>query len=200
MVGFLLYQTKCKARIPPFLALLGWIAATASGLAVLYGLYDHTTGNPMDVDTAAFYNAMNRPVWGAVVCWVIFACASGYGGPINTFLSWSWLLPLSRLCYSAYMVHIPVLNYYFQIQRTQFYMNDTNLIFSFLAVLWVTFFVAFINSMAFEGPFLGLEKLVLAFMAWVGRLVCRPFKGRSSRNCICSSNSRAQSSTIWHCN
>lgn len=62
------------------------------------------------------------------------------------------------------------MGYFYDIQRLPFYLDDNNIVFSFLAVLWVTFFVAFATSMAFEGPFLGLEKLVLAFFGWVGSL------------------------------
>lgn len=41
--------------------------------------------------------------------WIIYACHTGIGGPLNTILSFSLLLPLSILSYSVYLIHmIPV--------------------------------------------------------------------------------------------
>ena len=168
MTGYVLYKTQCKARIHPAVAVIGWMFATVVGLSVMYGLYGHYNGHPQSEDTAAFWNSIHRPAWALSICWVIFACANGYGGPINTFLSWNWLLPLSRLTYCAYMVHWPVMDFFLYTQREPFYVNNNNIVFSYLGILWVTFFLAFINSMTFEGPFLGLEKLVMAFFGWVG--------------------------------
>merc|ERR1711941_38940 len=71
-----------------------------------------------------------------------------------------------------------VINYFFRIQRVPFYLNNINMIFAFLAILWITFFLAFIASMAFEMPFLGLEKLIFAFLGWVGSLF-KKSKGNS---------------------
>jgi hypothetical protein len=66
-----------------FVNLLGWAVAAASASAVLYGLYDTVKPvNPVELskEVTALYNAVNRTVWGAAVCWVIFACATGNGG------------------------------------------------------------------------------------------------------------------------
>ena len=62
---------------------VGWAVALAVGLAVVYGLYENNNGHPVSTDVAALYNALNRIAWGAAVCWVIFACATGYGGEIH---------------------------------------------------------------------------------------------------------------------
>lgn len=66
-----------------FVNLLGWVVAAASASAVLYGIYDTVKpDNPVELskEVTALYNAVNRTVWGAAVCWVIFACATGNGG------------------------------------------------------------------------------------------------------------------------
>ena len=36
----------------------------------------------------------------------------GMGGPINTILSWRAWVPLARLSYCIYLVHMTVLSYY----------------------------------------------------------------------------------------
>jgi hypothetical protein len=60
--------------------LIGWAIATGTALLVLYGLYDDMNGERLSTDVAALYNTVHRTIWGACVAWVIFACATGYGG------------------------------------------------------------------------------------------------------------------------
>ena len=119
---------------------------------------------------SALWNAVHRSVWGLVISWVIFACASGHGGPINTFLSWPFLLPFSRLSYCTYLVHLCVVYYHGLVQRTPFYAHLPNLIFAFLGILVVSFLLGFAVSMAFELPFMNLEKIVRAGLSWVTTL------------------------------
>lgn len=136
--------------------LLGWALAATCASAVLYGLSGAFRGEHLlSVEESAVYNALHRSVWGAAVCWVIFACATGNGGLfhvnlrfctlinfkvellievkmfllfapgfINTLLSWSAFVPLSRLTYASYLVHLIVM-YVFNLSRTRpFYMTD----------------------------------------------------------------------------
>ena len=53
------------------------MAATAINMAVLYGIHDVTYMSP---DVAAFYTTMQRFSWSIGIAWVVFACATGYGG------------------------------------------------------------------------------------------------------------------------
>ncbi len=74
---FILISLACLFQS---LAVVGWIVATASSLAVIYGLIDYARGATPSKGLSAFYNAVSRSVWGAGVAWVIFACARGCGG------------------------------------------------------------------------------------------------------------------------
>ncbi|GFN98494.1 nose resistant to fluoxetine protein 6-like [Plakobranchus ocellatus] len=96
ITGYVLYKTDCKVHMSRIAACVGWAFAWAVGLAVVYGLFENTNGHPVSTDVAALYNALDRIAWGVAVSWVIFACATGYGGFINTILSWKALIPLSR--------------------------------------------------------------------------------------------------------
>ena len=61
--------------------LVGWCVATATAMAVLYGLYGHYNPyKPMDWHLAASYMALQRFSWSLAVAWVAFACINGYGG------------------------------------------------------------------------------------------------------------------------
>lgn len=60
-----------------------WGVFTAVASSVLYGVYDHYNGKPFSTEVASLYNAVHKTAWGAAVCWVIFACATGNGGDMN---------------------------------------------------------------------------------------------------------------------
>jgi peptidoglycan/LPS O-acetylase OafA/YrhL len=99
-------------------------------------------------------------------------------GLVNTFLSWTFFIPLSRLTYISYLIH-PMVLYYFQYNAHQMlYVNDSNVVgiqdldtascFSFqLQVLYaggVTFYtiaLSFIITLIFEVPFQALEKAII---------------------------------------
>ena len=57
-----------------------WALAAGAALAIVYGLHGPINDDPLSNEISALYNATHRTVWGACVCWVIFACATGNGG------------------------------------------------------------------------------------------------------------------------
>ncbi|XP_048774648.2 nose resistant to fluoxetine protein 6-like [Ostrea edulis] len=161
LFGYLLFKTKGKVRIHKILNLMIWLVAAVLACLVLYGLHDAVNYNPLSDGVSALYNATNRTVWGACVCWVIFACATGNGGFVNTLLSWSPFGPLARLSYCVYLVH-PVLMYVdYYSSRVPMYLTDFSGIYLFLGNLVLSNMVAFVASLAFEAPMMGLEKVLL---------------------------------------
>ena len=60
--------------------ILGWAIAVGVGFAIVYGVYDDTGIPQWNNHLSALYHATHRTAWGAAVCWVIIACASGNGG------------------------------------------------------------------------------------------------------------------------
>ncbi|CAC5402097.1 unnamed protein product [Mytilus coruscus] len=158
--GYLLYKTDLKLKMNRFLNLFGWLIATVSACAVLYGVYDDVNGSRESRDVSSFYITVHRTVWGAAVGWVIFACAHGYGGYVNTVLSWKGFIPLSRLTYCAYLVHPPVIYYYLSTRRRLIHLSDIEIIYEFLGHLGLSYAAAFLASLAFEAPMMGLEKVI----------------------------------------
>ncbi|KAL8567086.1 hypothetical protein ACOMHN_027513 [Nucella lapillus] len=127
MAGYVLSRCECKLRINKFLNLFLWLSAAGTAMGVLYGLFHASKGHPLTVEVAAFYSAVHRTVWGACVAWVVIACCTGNGGFVDTVLSWSGLVPLSRLTYCIYLLHIMVMDLYMMNQQSLFYMSDINI-------------------------------------------------------------------------
>jgi len=104
--GFLLYKTaNQKIKLSKLVVMAGWLASTGIALATIYGIipwFDPAVEVPKGL--GAFYAGSHRFGWGIVISWIIFACSRGYGGPVNTFLSWKAFIPLGRLSFCAYLI------------------------------------------------------------------------------------------------
>lgn len=159
--GYILYKLDCKLKINKILNLCIWLGAAGVACAIVYGLYGPIKqDNPLSNDVSALYNATHRTMWGICICWVIIACATGNGGYINTLLSWKGLIPLSRLTYCAYLVHPSIMYLYYNSIRKQTELTDLTCIYLFFGHLVLSYMVAFVSSLAFESPMMGLEKVI----------------------------------------
>lgn len=72
----------------------------------------------------ALYTSLSRIGWALALAYVIYACVHGYGGPVNWFLSLSFWLPLSRLSYSIYILHFPVIFIIMASAQTPYYLTE----------------------------------------------------------------------------
>ena len=162
LTGFLLQHTNCRIQMRKFTVLVGWFVATGSALAVLYGLYSYQhNGTKMSGVATGFYKSLSRTVWSLSLSWVVIACASGYGGPVNFVLSWKLWAPLGRLTFAAYLVH-PIIIITYQITlMTPIHFTDLILIYLFVSNLVFSYLFGYAVSMFVEAPMMGLEKLLL---------------------------------------
>jgi peptidoglycan/LPS O-acetylase OafA/YrhL len=85
-----------------------------------------------------------------------------YIGIINKILSWSAWIPLSRLTYSAYLVHTMIIIYYFATKNHLFHLEDLGMIYMFLSHVVFSYSIGLFISLFFEIPFIGLEKFIFS--------------------------------------
>ncbi|XP_025084527.1 nose resistant to fluoxetine protein 6-like [Pomacea canaliculata] len=148
-------------------AALGWLVAAAAGLTCVYVMFDNvknfyqTFQGAWNMDQYTAYETLSRPVWACAVAWVIFACCSGSGGFVNTFLSWSGWTPLSRLTYGVYLFHLITFFVLLANRITPFHASTWTMTDMTVSVTVLTFMVSFVFSLLVESPTLGLEKLLL---------------------------------------
>ena len=108
------------------------------------------------------YGGLHRAAWGLALGWLIFACCRGYGGWINDFLSWGAFVPLSRLSYIIYLMHIFVTQF---VESIMFYYipgTNTMMTILFLSILTYSTAVSAVIYVCIEMPWLSTEKLLLA--------------------------------------
>ncbi|RUS71521.1 hypothetical protein EGW08_020719 [Elysia chlorotica] len=158
--GYALYRINGRrVKMHWVLVVLGWGVSAATALAVLYGLKDYFDGEQINLHVAAAYNALSRTAWGLSVAWVIFSCVTGHGGVVNKFLSWSVWVPLSRLTFVVYLIHIIVLLIWGSMAQSPFHIDDITIVMLYLATLMGTYALAFVFSVLFESPVMALEKV-----------------------------------------
>lgn len=140
---------------------LGWVVAIAVNLTILYSTWPAYLGYlPSNVE-ASLYGSLARTVWAIGLSWLTFACISGYGGFVNTILSWRALVPLSRLTYCAYLIHPVVMAIFYGSREISFDFSPFLLFYFVLGNLVITYLLAFVLSVLFESPFISLEKIFL---------------------------------------
>ncbi|OWF37179.1 uncharacterized protein LOC110440531 [Mizuhopecten yessoensis] len=150
-------------KLPLWSATIGWITAIIIGVFVVY--INYTKYQP-DVeewtrDMEAAYEAIGRPLWCLCVAWVIYACFTGRGGLINSFLSWRGFLPLSRLTFAVYLVHPIWMVFFMYTKRDLVYLlNDYGMTYLFIGHSVMSFGIAFLVAVLFEKPFCNLARAV----------------------------------------
>ena len=97
-------------------------------LTVLFGTREYIrTGRHGSEVAAMMYNAFSCSAFSLAICWVIVACSTGYGGPVNAVLSSAPMVVLGRLTYIAYLLVNYVLYVVYSYQEMGLYANLVNI-------------------------------------------------------------------------
>ncbi|XP_060080532.1 uncharacterized protein LOC132559918 [Ylistrum balloti] len=158
------YEERGTKRLPLWSAIIGWLSAIVIGIFVVY--INYTKYRPelgeWNRNMESAYEALGRPLWCFCVAWVIFACFTGRGGLINSFLSWPGFLPLSRLTFAVYLVHPIWIVFYMYSSRSLIYLlNDFGMTYLFIGSTVLSFGLAFLVAVAFEKPFCNLARAII---------------------------------------
>ncbi|KAL9976510.1 hypothetical protein ACROYT_G013819 [Oculina patagonica] len=162
-LGYVFHLQKDSTKKPNWVIMLvGWCVAIALALSVVYGPYKSIKQPrvPFTKFENIMYGTFSRFAWGLALAWVVYACHRGFGGLVNRILSAHLWIPLSRLTYTAYLVHPIVLFTFFASFETVLAYSDLHLAFYFAGTVSLSYSVAFIVSVCVEFPMLQLEKLL----------------------------------------
>ncbi|GFO24199.1 nose resistant to fluoxetine protein 6-like [Plakobranchus ocellatus] len=162
-LGYFLFKTKSKFKMPKALVALGWLLAIGGGLTLVYVTHDNlkefSIVNPTWSDNQMnALDIVSKPLWALCIAWVILACVNGYGGVINSILSWTAWVPLSRLTFGTYLIHPMVIFYFNNNRRTVAYFTYHFVIERFLATALLSFAIAYVLNMLIETPVRNLIK------------------------------------------
>ena len=167
VLGYILYkQWKIKfnfwVRLGIYIAL--WMIAVASCMIIVFGQYQTWHGHPFSKSENVMYFMFSHTVFSIGIALIIYACHNGFGGVINSILSWSFWIPPSRLTFMAYLSHPIVLDLIFGTMRFRFIYTDWILILYFSAAVLLTYTVALALAVIVEYPLANVENAVYKFI------------------------------------
>jgi hypothetical protein len=77
---------------------------------------------------SALYNSLHRLGWAIFTGWLVLGCVTSTGNPLKSFFNASFLIPLSRLTYCAYLTNGFIELYLAASVRTSKYMSIPSLV------------------------------------------------------------------------
>ncbi|GFU13148.1 nose resistant to fluoxetine protein 6 [Nephila pilipes] len=154
LIGFLLAHYVYKRRMnktakeSKLTLLCGWIISTVLMGIFVFALY----GRDVTTWDIAVYNGVKEIFFSCGFGWIVYVCVTGQAGILNTFLSWKYFAPLSRICFSAYLINfIIIIRYYFQADKLETPIL-LPLVYQMAHVFSLTFLFSFLISLIFEFP------------------------------------------------
>uniref|UniRef100_A0A8D8A1J5 Nose resistant to fluoxetine protein 6 n=1 Tax=Culex pipiens TaxID=7175 RepID=A0A8D8A1J5_CULPI len=134
ILGYVLHRIKRRTiTIPTIYVTLGWLTSLGILIACIVCAYETNQPHPHPSATLldTLYGTTRHVLWACSVAWIIFACTTGYGGPINTLLSATFWQPFVKLSYCLYLLHLPLQIFLTGRQRTVRHFSDLEAIHSF---------------------------------------------------------------------
>ncbi|KAK9880602.1 hypothetical protein WA026_011841 [Henosepilachna vigintioctopunctata] len=129
--------------------------------AILTGAVFYNPYHPYNAIESGIYAALHRVGWAAGCSGLLFVASFGHATPIKKILTWYPWIPLSKLIYSAYLIHMQ-----FQLRAAATFMNPRRIgIFDTVSLalsdMVLSFISALILYLAIEAPLRNIFKELL---------------------------------------
>ncbi|KAL5273210.1 hypothetical protein ACFFRR_000150 [Megaselia abdita] len=160
-LGWFMFQKRGQRIRMGWMAVAGgWTLCLALLAICIFALYPSNLDGAHKLTSveSAFYIAFSRIAWPLGLSWLVFACTYGYGGFVNTFLSWSIWEPFSRLSYCVYLIHLIVETAHGGVTRSSTYFSDFEMVNRFWGDFGITLLISIVVYLVFEAPMAGVEK------------------------------------------
>lgn len=160
-VTFIFAEQYGKVNISKTIQALFWCIALSCGLSCVFMKLEWNINSERPSETKRMFMAfIDRILWSVCIVWFWFTCTTGRGGFLNRFLSWNGFVPLARISFGVYLIHLPFYNLMHRISRERrFYSHFTLVSNCFLVLVW-SYLLSYIQCVACELPVAHLEKLV----------------------------------------
>ena len=163
VLGFVLYK-KWKVKLKFWMCVCFysalWIIAGTCCLTMVFGEYQTWNGHPFTKSENILYYMFSRTIYSIGIALMIYACHNGFGGIINSFLSWSFWVPLSRLTFMTYLCHPIVLSLMYGTMRFRFIYTDWTLVVLFAAAFILSYCLGLLFAIVIEYPLANVESAV----------------------------------------
>ncbi|KAL4704134.1 hypothetical protein ACJJTC_003419 [Scirpophaga incertulas] len=167
LTGYILHRIQvAKYELSRPVKVFGWLICLFLGAVSVFSVtIFYQDWYTYDRIESAAYTSLHRLAWGISNGWLIIACATGNGGVMSKLLTWKFLVPFSRLTYSAYLMNgIIELSYVGQL-RHPLHISLINVMFTSVSHITFTFILGALLCITFESPIHGIEKILLRMFA-----------------------------------
>lgn len=142
--------------------LCAWILSILTLLCAVFGWYPFYQTNPQTTSLEfGLFVALSEIAWPIAVCYIIFACARGYGGPINSLLSHPLWQPFSKLSYAVYLIHDPLIQVVSSTNTVEIF-EELKTFQLFIEVCALSVLLAIPATLAFVSPLDTIDKLIFS--------------------------------------
>ncbi|XP_077536503.1 nose resistant to fluoxetine protein 6-like [Haemaphysalis longicornis] len=148
-------------KISKLLQLGLWLISAACGLTAVLIMYDWNRGEHPPEWAKLSFAFSDRLLWSVWLAWLTFACSTGRGGYICTWLSWSAFVPLSRLSFGVYLLHVPYYYIRLNITRERIFFSHYSMVTQYFGALVASYLLSYILFVSCEAPTGRIEKLLL---------------------------------------
>ncbi|CAN7992638.1 unnamed protein product, partial [Ixodes hexagonus] len=162
-VVLLLLRKYGSAKISKSVVVVMWATTAACCLTCVFMKFDWNRGTEPKGSWAKMAFAFwEKIIWSFGLSWTVFACSTGHGGLFQKLLSWNVLIPLSRLTYGVYLIHLPLLHFIYNSSRERIYYSEFNIVTLFFGVIVWCGFLSFFLFAGCEVPTATLDKLLFS--------------------------------------
>ncbi|XP_075746078.1 nose resistant to fluoxetine protein 6-like [Rhipicephalus microplus] len=167
---YLIVDDFRESKISKRLQQVGWCGSVACGLFCVFVKFAwYTSPNPVPMGVALLAAFSDRILWTLFLSWITLTCCMGRGGVLSKLLSWNAYVPLSKLSFGVYLIHVPFLHLWFYSSRERRFWSVFNQVTLLFALLVWSFLLSYLAFLVCEAPTAALDKLVLTRLMGGGR-------------------------------
>lgn len=160
-ITFLILDDFKRLKLSKALEAAGWSFALGCCLCCLFirlPWYRHSRPTT-EVGTllTAFFD---RILWSVFLSWITLAFATQRGGFVRDFFAWKPFVPLSRLSFGVYLIHLPFIEVFLHRSSERLQYSMFNQCTLFFAVSVWSFLLGYLLFLVCEAPTGKLSKLV----------------------------------------
>ncbi|XP_030757502.1 nose resistant to fluoxetine protein 6-like isoform X1 [Sitophilus oryzae] len=163
LVGYYVAQIKIYKTVDfrktPRIVIYGlWVTILAVMPICVFAGMEQLNNADYNAVANSLHNALVKPTWALCLGWIVIACANGYGGIIDGFLSLPIFQVLSKFTYAIYLLHYGLANIIMANAKGPIHFSEFNLLYSFWSLFMLSFGLSVFWVLAFESPIVILDK------------------------------------------
>ncbi|XP_075542203.1 nose resistant to fluoxetine protein 6-like [Dermacentor variabilis] len=158
---YLVMEDFRQRKISKTVQVTGWcVYVSCALLCIFMKLAWYRSPDPTSEAVKLLAAFFDRILWAVSLIWITLACSSGRGGLVSKFLSCNVFVPLSKLSFGVYLIHVPFIELYLHASRERIFWSKFNMVTLLFAILAWSYLLAYLAFLACEAPTGALDKFI----------------------------------------